>query len=120
MRRLELEVPKPQQVMLRQGEHALMQLYPPQGAHHRRLDAMGGISSDGYLHNVFVRWFNGEVIRPKTWFWQDIYSRKIVGWRTDISENTDSIRLSLMDVCSQYGIPRGSPSITPAPPPTNG
>ena len=42
----------------------------------------------------------------KTWFWQDVYSRKIIGYRCDISENTDSIRLSLMDVCSKYGIPR--------------
>lgn len=106
MRRLDLEVPNPQQVMLRQGEHALMQLYPPQERTIEGLDAMEWINGDGYLHNVFVKWFNGEVIRPKTWFWQDIYSRKIVGWRTDLSENTDSIRLSLMDVCSQYGIPR--------------
>lgn len=106
MRRLELEVKRAQRVMLREGEHALMQLYPSQERTIEDLDAMSWINGDGYLHNVFVRWFNGEVIRPKTWFWQDIYSRKIVGWRTDISENTDSIRLSLMDVCSKYGIPR--------------
>ncbi|WP_303845347.1 transposase domain-containing protein [Aeromonas sobria] len=106
MRRMVLEIPHAQQVMLREGEHALMQLYPPQERTIEGLDAMEWINGDGYLHNVFVRWFNGDVIRPKTWFWQDIYSRKIVGWRTDISENTDSIRLSLMDVCSKYGIPR--------------
>ncbi|MGU5685244.1 transposase domain-containing protein [Aeromonas allosaccharophila] len=106
MRRMDLEIPHAQQVMLREGEHALMQLYPPQERTIEGLDAMEWINGDGYLHNVFVRWFNGDVIRPKTWFWQDIYSRKIVGWRTDISENTDSIRLSLMDVCSKYGIPR--------------
>ncbi len=106
MRRLDLEVPHAQQVMLRQGDHAAMQLYPPQERTIEDLDAMEWINGDGYLHNVFVTWFNGEVLRPKTWFWQDIYSRKIVGWRTDISENTDSIRLSLMDVCSKYGIPR--------------
>lgn len=106
MRRMDMEVPHAQQVMLREGEHALMQLYPPQERTIEGLDAMEWINGDGYLHNVFVTWFNGEVIRPKTWFWQDIYSRKIVGWRTDISENTDSIRLSLMDVCSKYGIPR--------------
>ena len=106
MRRLDLEVPHAQQVMLRQGEHAMMQLYPPQERTITELDAMSWINGDGYLHNVFVKWFNGEVIRPKTWFWQDVQSRKIIGWRTDISENTDSIRLSLMDVCSKYGIPR--------------
>lgn len=106
MRRMDLEVPHIQQVMLREGEHAMMQLYPPQERTIEGLDAMSWINGDGYLHNVFVKWFNGEVLRPKTWFWQDIYSRKIIGWRTDISENTDSIRLSLMDVCSKYGIPR--------------
>ncbi len=106
MRRMDLEVPHAQQVMLREGEHAMMQLYPPQERTIEGLDAMSWINGDGYLHNVFVRWFNGEILRPKTWFWQDIYSRKIIGWRTDISENTDSIRLSLMDVCSKYGIPR--------------
>lgn len=106
MRRMDLEVPHIQQVMLREGEHAMMQLYPPQERTIEGLDAMSWINGDGYLHNVFVKWFNGEVLRPKTWFWQDIYSRKIIGWRTDISENTDSIRLSLMDVCSKFGIPR--------------
>lgn len=105
-RRLNLEIPFPQQVMMREGEHALMQLYPPQERTVSDLEAMQWINADGYQHNVFVRWFNGETLRPKTWFWQDIYSRKIIGWRCDISENADAIRLSLMDVCSQYGLPR--------------
>ncbi|MDN4346322.1 transposase, partial [Citrobacter freundii] len=67
--------------------------------------AMEWINGDGYQHNVFVRWFNGEIIRPKTWFWQDVHSRKIVGWRADVSENSDSIRLSLMDTLKTYGKP---------------
>lgn len=33
-------------------------------------------------------------------------TRKIVGYRTDVSENTDSIRYALMDVVNTYGIPR--------------
>lgn len=105
-RRLEHEVPIQQRVMLREGEHALHQMFPPQERTVEGLHALEWINGDGYQHNVFVRWFNGEIIRPKTWFWQDIYSRKIIGWRCDISENTDSIRLSLMDVCERYGIPK--------------
>lgn len=104
-RRLEHEVTKQQRIMLREGEHALHQLYPPQERTVEGLHALEWINGDGYQHNVFVKWFNGEILRPKTWFWQDIYSRKIVGWRCDISENTDSIRLSLMDICEKYGIP---------------
>ncbi|MBU1392430.1 MAG: Mu transposase C-terminal domain-containing protein [Gammaproteobacteria bacterium] len=105
-RRLDYEVPVQQQVLLREGEHALHQLYPPQERSVEGLHALEWINGDGYQHNVFVKWFNGEVLRPKTWFWQDIYSRKIIGWRCDISENTDSIRLSFMDVCEKYGIPK--------------
>ncbi|MFX3972858.1 transposase domain-containing protein, partial [Streptococcus suis] len=42
---------------------------------------------------------------PKTWFWQDVRTRRILGYRTSISENTDSIRHALMDVIFNYGIP---------------
>lgn len=105
-RKLEREVPQEQIVLLRQGEHALMTLYPAQERTVLDLDAMEWINGDGYQHNVFVRWFNGEIIRPKTWVWQDIRTRKILGWRTDVSENSDSIRLSLADVIEKYGIPK--------------
>lgn len=105
-RRMDFEVPAQQKVLLRDGEHALHQLYPPQERTVEGMHAMQWINGDGYDHEVFVEWFNGETLRPKTWYWQDIYSRKIVGWRCDISENTDSIRLSLMDVFSTYGIPQ--------------
>lgn len=105
-RRLDKEVPHEQQVMLRQGEHALMQLYPAQQRTVLDIEAMEWINGDGYQHNVFVRWHNGEILRPKTWFWADIRTRKILAWRVGVSENTDTIRLSLMDVVNQYGIPK--------------
>ena len=92
-------------VACREGEHALMHLLPSQRRTVAYLNALQWINGDGYQHNVFVKWFNGDVIRPKTWFWQDIRTRKIIGWRTDLSENTDSIRLSFMDVIKKYGIP---------------
>ena len=105
-RKLEREVPAEQVVLLREGEHALMRLYPAQERTVLDLDAMEWINGDGYQHNVFVRWFNGEVLRPKTWVWQDIRTRKILAWRTDVSENSDSIRLALADVVEKYGIPK--------------
>lgn len=93
-------------VACREGEHALMHhMIPAQQRTVEHLDAMQWINGDGYLHNVFVRWFNGDVIRPKTWFWQDVKTRKILGWRCDVSENIDSIRLSFMDVVTRYSIP---------------
>lgn len=45
-------------------------------------------------------------MRPKTWIWQDVRTRKILAYYCDISENSDSIRLSLADVIENYGIPK--------------
>jgi len=47
------------------------------------------INGDGYSYNVFVRWFNGDVIRPETWFWQDVKPEKFC-WLAWMSENIDS------------------------------
>ncbi|EIA0558308.1 MULTISPECIES: transposase domain-containing protein [Citrobacter freundii complex] len=105
-RKLEREVDPRIVVATREGENALAQMHPSQQRTVAQLHAMEWINGDGYQHNVFVRWFNGEIIRPKTWFWQDVHSRKIVGWRADVSENSDSIRLSLMDTLKTYGKPQ--------------
>jgi len=105
-RKIKREIAKDEIVLLREGEHALMSLYPSQRRTVLNMHAMEHINGDGYQHNVFVRWHNGEILRPKTWFWQDIYSRKIIGYYTDVSENTDSIRLALMSVIEKYGIPK--------------
>lgn len=105
-RKLEREVPMTQRVLLRQGERALADMYPALVRSVEMLEAMEWINGDGYQHNVFVRWHNGEIVRPKTWLWQDIRTRKILAYRTDLSENSDTIRLALMDLVSRYGIPR--------------
>lgn len=105
-RKLEREVDPRIVVATREGENALAQMYPSQQRTVAYLHAMEWINGDGYQHNVFVRWFNGDIIRPKTWFWQDVHSRKIIGWRADLSENSDSIRLSLMDTIRAYGKPK--------------
>lgn len=99
-------IPRTVQVLKRDGESALVALYPAQERTVRDLHALQWINGDGYQHNVFVKW-PGEAnpVRPKTWFWQDIYSRKIIAYRVDLSENTDSIRLSFGDVVEDYGIP---------------
>ena len=104
-RRVEREIDPRVIVATRKGDNALARMFPSQQRTVAQLHAMEWINGDGYQHNVFVRWYNGEVIRPKTWVWQDVHSRKIIGWRTDVSENSDSIRLSLMDAISEFGKP---------------
>lgn len=105
-RRLQREVPRSIQVLMRDGEHALLRLYPALERTVRDLHAMEWINGDGYQHNVFVRWPNGDIARPKTWVWQDVYSRRLLSWRTDQTENTDVLRLSFGELIEAYGIPR--------------
>ncbi len=105
-RKIERDIPRTIRVLKRQGEEQLMKLFPAQERTVRDMHALQGINGDGYQHNVFVLWPNGDIDRPKTWFWQDVYSRKILSYRVDLTENTDSIRLSFGDLVEQYGIPR--------------
>lgn len=105
-RRIAKEIPKTTKVLMREGESALYKMFPPQERSVRDMYAMEHINGDGYMHNVFVMWPGIEKpVRVKTWFWQDVYSRKIIAYRTDLSENADIIRLSFGDVVEKYGIP---------------
>jgi len=104
-RRIKTETPATIRVLKREGELALQQLYPAQQRTVRDLHALQWINGDGYQHNVFIKWPNGDIERPKTWVWQDIYSRKILAYRVDVTENTDQIRLSFGDLVETYGIP---------------
>lgn len=105
-RRIVDEVPYEVILLKREGSNAVAKLVPALQRTVKDLMAGEWINGDGYQHNVFVKWHTGEIVRPKTWFWQDVRTRKILGYRTCVSENTDSIRHALMDVIYQYGIPR--------------
>lgn len=104
LRRLKRDVPRWHQVLLRQGEQALMRMFPHYERSVRSLHAMQWINGDGYQHNVFVQWPDGSIERPRTWFWQDVMSRKILAWRVDQTENADLIRSSFADVLA-FGVP---------------
>lgn len=105
-RRMAREVPKMEEVYRRGGEYELSRLYPSQVRTVASLQAMEWINGDGYQHNVWVRFPDGEVKRPKSWLWQDVRTRRVLAARCDKSENTDTIRLSLLDVISRYGLPK--------------
>jgi len=104
LRRLE-KLPRVVKAMQREGTTAAKALYPAQQRLKAALAALDVINGDGYKHNVWVRFPDGEVVRAKTWFWQDVHSSRIIAWRTDKTEHTDVIRLSFGDVVEQYGIP---------------
>lgn len=104
LRRLD-KLPRAVKVLAREGKQAALQLYPAQARSKAALQALQIINADGYKHNVWVKFPDGEVLRAKTWFWQDVYSSRVIGWRTDKTEHTDMIRLSFGDVVERYGIP---------------
>lgn len=104
-RRISKEIPRTMLVLMREGESALVKMFPAQQRSVRDIHALQWINGDGYQHNVFVKWPDGTIARPKTWFWQDIRSRKYLSYRTDQTENTDMLRLSFGDLVEQYGIP---------------
>lgn len=97
-RRVLREIPHTRRVLMREGEEKLMALFPAQQRTVRDLHAGQWINGDGYEHNVIVRWPDGTLDRPRTWFWQDVYSRKILAFRTDQTENADLVRAAFADV----------------------
>ena len=105
-RRVLADVPYEVILLKREGANAVAKLVPALQRTVKDILAGEWINGDGYQHNVFVKWHTGEIVRPKTWFWQDVRTRKILGYRTSISENTDSIRHALMDVIFNVGIPK--------------
>ena len=104
LRRLE-KLPRSVVVMKREGMKAARALFPAQQRDKAALAALQVINGDGYKHNLWVRFPDGEIVRAKTWFWQDVYSSKLLAWRTDKTEHTDVIRLSFGDLVEAYGIP---------------
>lgn len=103
-RRLEA-IPESVRVAARQGTEALKKLYPAQERSRAHFHALEAVNADGHKWDVFVRWPDGEIVRPMMLAWQDLYSGKLLSWRVDKTENKESTRLSFGDLVEEYGIP---------------
>lgn len=104
-RKLHREIPSDLIIMLRLGADALKKTFTAQERDHSVFHALEAVNGDGYTFFKYVRFESGEVCRPVAWVWQDIYSGSILAHRLDVSENKDSIRLSIGDLIERYGIP---------------
>jgi hypothetical protein len=104
-RRIARELPHRVLVLARQGEDALMKLYPAQERDHGVFHALEAVNSDGHRFDVFVRFPSGEIGRPTMVGVQDIYSGKLLGWRLGETETAAVARLAFADVIRDFGIP---------------
>lgn len=106
LRKIEKEIPRPVLILAREGKEALGRSFPSQERDHSFYHALEAVNADGHKFDVFVRFPDGEVCRPLMVAWQDIFAAKILSYRIEKTENSDSVRLSFGDMAKRYGIPR--------------
>ena len=105
-RKFEREVDPMVVVRERDGREALDRMKPAQKRSVEHMHALEMINIDGHRFDVFVEWpGQKEPVRPMMICMSDIYSRKPLAWRFDLSENTHVTRLTFRDLFEKYGIP---------------
>lgn len=98
-------LPPAEVTLARQGVEALKRLYPAQERDRSGFHALEAVNLDGHRWDVFVRWPDGSVGRPHTLAIQDLYSNRILAWRTDDTLHKGLVQLAFGDVIEQWGIP---------------
>jgi putative transposase len=105
-RRMEREI-APEVIMLRRkGEEALRRAVPANRRSVAELHALEWVNIDGHKFDVFARTADGSIVRPIMVAIQDIFSRKIVGFRIGTEESAIQTRLAFADVFRDWGIPK--------------
>lgn len=104
-RKLTREISAAVIVYCREGERAAQRLYPAQKRDKSGFHALEAVNADGRMHDVWVQWPDGEISRPCTVAFQDVYSGKVLSWRRDKSETKEVIRLAFGDLVERFGIP---------------
>ena len=86
---------------------ALHDLLPHQTRTVAGLRPLDWVNGDGYDHHLFVTPPDGgDPIRPCTWAWQDVRTRKILAYRSGLTETAELLRLSFHDLVTEHGTPR--------------
>ena len=104
-RRLNKEFKPHEIALLREGEEALDKYFPAQRRTVGHLEALQWVNADGHRLDIFAKDPQTEKpIRPMLWVWQDIYSRKVLSYLLDTSENTDQISRSFGAMLEEFGM----------------
>jgi hypothetical protein len=88
------EIPAPQRAYLREGEKGLDRYYPSLRRNYATLHLHQMWCSDGRKADLFCEWPDGYVGRPIVVAWQELRSRKILGWTIGKTETAELARLA--------------------------
>ena len=106
LRRLRAQLPARDVIRAREGRIAALATFPFQARSVADLKPLDYVNGDGYVHNLLVvPPGGGKPIRPRTWTWQDVRTRKLLAHRSGPTESSDLIRKALYDMCKDYGAP---------------
>lgn len=91
-------------ILAREGERALERLTPYQIRSHFE-EANAAWNLDGHTVDVWVRWPDGEILRPTLLVLQDVRSRRWLSHVLDKSENREATRLVFAQAIDTFGPP---------------
>ncbi len=110
LRRLRREVSPAAVIQARLGNLGLLSTFPRQERSVSDLAPLEWVCGDGRRHDLFVLpptgAASGKAVRPVVWYWQDVYSRRILAWRGGLVESADLVRLATVDLCTRHGVPQ--------------
>lgn len=89
------ELPHDYVVLKREGKKALGRTFAHQERDYSRLELHGLWNADGHKADLFVKDKAGEVFRPIVVAFQDVRSRKVLGWAVGKSETSELVRRAL-------------------------
>lgn len=105
-RHLNQDVPVAVQTLTREGKDLTKTLYPAQRRTRDHMHAMQAVNMDGHKFDVFVKTPDRQKpFRAMLIALQDLYSGKFVAWRLAESENKVTVRLTIGDMVTNFGIP---------------
>lgn len=89
----------------REGMEAVEKCFPAQERNPECFNVMEAVNSDGFQLGIWADFGNGVIAKPIVWSTQDIRSSKVLTYRIDISENRELVRLGLLDLITEWGLP---------------
>lgn len=106
LRRLRAELPARDVIRAREGRLAALGTFPFQARSVADLKPLQVVNGDGYVHNLLVvPPGGGRPVRPRTWTWQDVRTRRLLAHRSGPTESADLVRSALWDLCREHGAP---------------